>query len=176
MISLLTFARRSFIIGAFALVVLLGVVIWFDRADPIRDDGLTTYSDPGGRYKIYTVMVKNESRQDIKLQSVQVNDGEKPMIAKLGITYGSGHQVQYLGEQTDPATRFVELEASPIQPQASEEEILAIIANGKSTPTHYGIMFRYDDEPVQQITIRYTYYGLPKVKHIRSWFEFGVPF
>ncbi|TYP73967.1 hypothetical protein [Paenibacillus methanolicus] len=176
MIQLLPFTRRSFVIGACALAALLGVVIWFDRADPMRNDGLTTYTDPVGRFKIYTIMLMNESRHDIKLQSVQVNDGEMPMIAQLGVTYGSGHQVQYIGDQTDPAIRFMELRALPIRPKASEEEIRAIIADRSPTPTYYGVMFRYDREPVRQVTIRYTYYGLPKVKHIRSWFEFEVPF
>jgi hypothetical protein len=93
-----------------------------------------------------------------------------PALVQLGITYDSHHLVQFLGEQSDPATKLMDLLDSSIQPQLSAEEIQTILvskANSKKrTPIHYGVVVRYDKESLQDMTIRYTYLGFTKVKRI----------
>lgn len=62
--------------GALAVMVVIAAIIWYHRADPLIDNGLTVYTDPVGNYKVYTIEVVNRSESDIDIQSVTVN-GEK---------------------------------------------------------------------------------------------------
>src|SRR5690606_9844443 len=107
-------------------------------------EGLTTYTDNVGNYKVYTIMLKNNSSTDIDIQSVTVNGNMKPDLVQLGITYNSLHLVQYSGEQTSPATKFMDLHThSIIHPQLSQQKIQTIIENraksNQETPIFYGI-------------------------------------
>jgi hypothetical protein len=157
-------------VGAFLILAVIAAVIWYQRSDPLIYSGLTGYTDPDGNFKVYTIQVVNRSNSDIDIQSVTVNGETMPDLVQLGITYDSHHLVQFLGEQTDPATKLMDLHDASIQPQLSAEEIQTIlvsIANSKKrTPIHYGVVVRYDKESLQDMTIRYTYLGFNKVKRI----------
>lgn len=163
------------IVGAFVIVAVIAAIIWFQRSDPLIDNGLTVYTDPEGNGKVYTLEVINRSRSDIDIQSVTVNGGTAPDQIQLGITYDSNRLVQFFGEQTDPATKLMGLHDASIRPHRSAEEIRTILARNanseKRTPIHYGIVVRYDEGAVQEMTIRYTYLGFTKVKRIARWFD-----
>lgn len=163
------------IVGALFILVMIAAIIWYQRADPLLDNGLTVYTDPVGNYKVYTIEVVNRSESIIDIQSVTVNGKKMPDHVQLGITYDSGHLVQFLGDQTDPATKLMDLDDASIQPQLSKQEIRTVLASkvnsNKSTPIHYGIVVRYDEEPLQEVTIRYTYLGLTKEKRVTKWFD-----
>ncbi|RIX50249.1 hypothetical protein D3P08_20570 [Paenibacillus nanensis] len=61
-----------------------------------------------------------------------------------------------------------------IEPQLSGQEIQSALASStpqRSTPIHYGIVVRYDEEPLQEVTIRYSYLGFNKIKRITQWFD-----
>jgi hypothetical protein len=163
------------LVSTLIIIGIMGVSIWYYCADPLTDDGLTTYTDKSGNYNVYTIMLINKSRTDIDIQSVTVNGKMKPDLVQLGITYNSGHQVQFMGEQTDPATKFMDLHTESIHPQLSEQKIRTIIENktksNQKTPIHFGIAVRFDQQPLQEVTIRYKYLGLTKEKHITKWFR-----
>ncbi|TLS50786.1 hypothetical protein FE782_19000 [Paenibacillus antri] len=162
------------LVGAF-LIAAIAAAVWFQRSEPLIDNGLTIYEDPDGNGKVYTLEIVNGSNSDIDIQSVTVNGGTVPDRIQLGITYDSNRLVQFLGEQTDPATTLMGLHDASIQPQLSAEEIRTIVArktnSEKRTPIHYGLVVRYDQGAVQEMTIRYTYLGFAKVKRITQWFE-----
>ena len=162
-------------VGAFLILAMIAAVIWYQRSDPLISNGLTVYTDPDGNFKVYTIQVANRSKSDIDIQSVTVNGEKMPDLVQLGITYDSSHLVQFLGEQTDPATKLMDLHDASIQPQLSAEEIQTILvskANSKKrTPIYYGVVVRYDKESLQDMTIRYTYLGFTKVKRIIKGFD-----
>ncbi|MDQ0875882.1 hypothetical protein QFZ77_004541 [Paenibacillus sp. V4I3] len=170
-------SRLVAMIGALTVMVVIAVIIWYHRADPLNDNGLTVYTDPVGNFKVYTIEVVNRSESDIDIQSVTVNSEKMPNRVQLGITYNSGRLVQFLGDQTDPATKLMDLHDASIQSQLSDQEIRTILASkvnsNKQTPIHYGVVVRYDEEPLQEVTIRYTYLGFTKVKRVTKWFDFG---
>ncbi|RAP77225.1 hypothetical protein [Paenibacillus montanisoli] len=158
------------IVSALFILGVIAAIIWYQRADPLIYNGITIYTDPGGKNKVYTIEIGNRSGTEIKLQHVTVNDRKKPDLVQLGITYNSSHLVQFMGNQTDPATKIMDLQDAPIHPQLSAKKIRAVLASNvnsnKSTPIHYGIVVRYDQEPLQEVTIRYDYLGFTKVKHV----------
>lgn len=160
-------------ISALFLLGVMAAFAWYQRTDPLVDNGLTIYTDPVDKYKVFTIEVVNRGRTAIDIESVTVNGKRKPDLAQLGITYDSGHLVQYMGDQTDPATKFMNLHDASIFPQLSDEKIQALLASkpnsNKPTPVHYGIIVRYDQEPLQDVTIRYTYLGFTKVKRVTKW-------
>ncbi|WP_168118635.1 hypothetical protein [Paenibacillus sp. HB172176] len=164
-------------LAAVCVVLVLGVIaaiLWYQRADPLLNNGLTTFSSPEGK-KIYTIELVNASDSDIDIRSISVNGGKQPDFAKLGITYDSEQTVQYFGDQTDPATEIMELHEAAIEPQLSREEKQAVFASNATskqhTPIHYGVVVQYDKEPIREVTIRYTYLGFTKEKRITNWFD-----
>ncbi|SDX05341.1 hypothetical protein [Paenibacillus sp. CF384] len=169
---------KSLLVTLVSALIIIGVIsvsIWYYRADPLVDDGVTTYTDIDGNYHVYTIMLINKSRTDINIQSVTVNGKMKPDLVQLGISYNTGHQVQFMGEKTDPATTFMDVHNQSIRPQLSSQKIRTIIENkansNQKTPIYYGIAIRFDQQPLEEVTIRYTYLGLTKEKHITRWFE-----
>jgi len=168
-------SRLVMIVLACVLVAVITALVWYIRTDPLMDDGLTTYTDPVDQHKVYTVELVNLSRFDIHIQSVTVNNGMKPDFAQLGVTYDSGHLVQYMGDQTDPNTKFMDFHEFSIQPRLTEQELRNIFANKenakKPTPIYYGVAIRYDSAPVKEVTVKYSYLGLTKTKEITRWFE-----
>lgn len=158
------------LVSAFIVIGVIGVSIWYNQTDPLMDDGLTTYTDPVDQHKVYTIMLINKSSTDIDIQSVTVNGKMKPDFVQLGITYNSDHMVQYVGEETFPATKFMDLHTESIHPKLSDQKVRTIFENkaksNQRTPIHYGIAVRFDQHPLKKVTIRYKYLGLTKEKHI----------
>ncbi|MCR2807147.1 hypothetical protein [Paenibacillus soyae] len=161
--------------GAFILVAAIAAVIWYQRADPLDDTGLTVYTNSADMYKAYTVEIVNKSKSAIDILSVTVNDGQTPDYARLGITYDSPHLVQFFEEETDPATQIMELHDATIEPQLPSKDMTAAIMNKDNekepTPIHYGIVIRYDKDPIQEVKNRYRYLGFTKVKRVKHWFR-----
>lgn len=163
------------LVVAFIFLAIIVVIMWYLQADPLIDNGLSEYTAPDGNMKAYTIELVNNGSSDIDIQSVTVNGGNIPDLVQLGITYNSGHLVQYWGEQTDPATKIMDLHEASIHPKLSPEEIQNVFANLETsktqTPIHYGVVVRYDKEPIQEVTIRYTYLRFTKEKRITKWFD-----
>ncbi|MDQ6420403.1 hypothetical protein RB620_13240 [Paenibacillus sp. LHD-117] len=128
------------IVGALFIFTVIAAIIWYQRSDPFIDNGLTVYTDPVDNYKVYTIEVFNKSKSDIDIQSVTVNGEKIPDYIQLGISY-SGRLVQFFGDQTDPATKLMDLQDASIQPQLSAQEIQAILSGKvnlkKPTPIYY---------------------------------------
>ncbi|REK75090.1 hypothetical protein [Paenibacillus paeoniae] len=159
-------------VGALLILAIIATIIWYQRTEPLMDDGLTVYQNPDSKIKFYTMMIVNKSNSTIDIQRVTVNGEKIPDNVQLGITFDSGRLVQYLGDETYPATKMMNLHDASILPQLPVQEIGAIIASEvkKHTPIHYGIVVRYDQEAIQEMTIRFTYLGFTKTKRITKWF------
>ncbi|HZG84102.1 hypothetical protein [Paenibacillus sp.] len=168
------FYRLLLMVGALMILLVTATIIWYLRSDPLISNGLTIYTDPNGN-KVYSIQVVNRSKSDIKLQSVKVNGAAIPDHVQLGITFNSSRLVQFLGAETDPNTKVMDLNAASIRPQLSATDMQTIFAgkmnSKKLTPIHYGVIVRYDKEPIQEVTIRYSYLGFTKVKRITHWFD-----
>lgn len=154
-----------------AILVILLIVgtgsVWLShsRKEPLITNGTGLYNGANGTL-FHVVELQNKSQRDIKLTGVTVNGGHIPDVAQLGITYDSGHIVQYMGERTDPATTFMELDAAAIHPRLKTKEVQQVIQAKKNTPIHYGVLVKYDKEPVREIFIHYTYMGFAKTLHV----------
>jgi hypothetical protein len=55
----------------------------------------------------------------------------------------------------DPATQFMDLSASSIYPALSQEEFHAALEKKEHTPMQYGLRIRYENQPIQNVTITY---------------------
>ena len=166
--------RRLLFVGALLILGVTAASICYLRSDPLISNGLSVFTDPNGN-KVYTIEIINRSSSDIKLQSVTVNGAATPDFVRLGIAFDTGRMVQYMGAETDPNTKLMDLSAAVIQPRLSAGEMQSILAgklNTKEpTPIHYGIVVRYDKAPIREVTIRYRYLGFTKVKRITEWFD-----
>ncbi len=159
--------RRYFSYKMAAVLVAVLIIgagsVWvsFSRKEPLIQNGAGLYTEADGA-EFHVVELLNTSQRDIKLTGVTVNGSHLPDVAQLGITYDSGHIVQYMGENTDPATKFMELDEAAIHPRLKAEKVQQVIQQKANTPIHYGVLVRYDKEPVLEIAIHYTYMGFNK--------------
>ncbi|MBP3962813.1 hypothetical protein [Paenibacillus lignilyticus] len=164
---LLKISRIVPIIGALIILVIVAGTIWYQRAEPLMNTGFTVFTDAVSKDKYYTIEVVNKSQTNIDIQSVTVNGKQVPDSAQLGITYDSNHLVQFAGDQTDPATKVMDLHDASIAPQLFGEEVHAVLtgkeSSGHRTPIHYGIIIKFSEEAIQEVTIRYRYLGFTKV-------------
>lgn len=148
-----------------------GAVWWYVSSDPLVSDGLSSYQI--GQERGVVLQISNEGYGNIKLLSVEVNGQTPPTPVSLGIAYDTGQFVQVLPDP-HPHIRFMDLQASPIYPKPSPEEMKEALNKQENTPIHYGIRIIYDEEqPIRSVTIRYKYLGFTKTAKITKWFEYS---
>lgn len=156
----------------FALILLLSGVVFYtfvQYSNPIQIDG-GSWTTEGKKEIVYQFY--NKGLTSITIKEVTVNNGKKPIALALGISY-SGRLVQPVtGDPRldDPRTKFMKIDAVPIYPRLNPNEINAAIHRKDNIPIYYGIKMAYK-EPIESITVKYTYFGLPVTKKINleSW-------
>jgi hypothetical protein len=142
-------------VGLFILIGLaISVTVWYRMTDPLVNNGLQRINNEDGQVEEYVVELSNEGYQKIDIMNVKVNGEDRSDVVQLGISYDSGHTVLVLSSP-DPATQFMDLSASSIYPALSQEEFHAALEKKEHTPMQYGLRIRYENQPIQNVTITY---------------------
>lgn len=146
--------RRLGYMGLGLLLSAIMLYLLFLRPTPIKVGGFTSFT--GENTVIFELI--NKEFADVELLDVQVNDGRKPAKAELGISY-SLHLVGGSSLDEDPDIEFVDIRKMPIQPELMPDEKRAALDRGSRVPLNYGIRL-YNDEPINQIEMKYKYWGI----------------
>lgn len=136
------------------LIILLGLgltFIFFLNSKPLQIGGYSEYSNSEDK-KIYIELVNN-GWFDIHLKEVLVN--KKPSEIKLVISY-TGQMVS-AGIEDDPLTKSINIDAAPIHPKLTVEEVEEAIKT-KTTPIDYGLGIN-NEEVIENIMIKYKCLG-----------------
>ncbi|GGI11657.1 hypothetical protein [Gottfriedia solisilvae] len=164
--------KKSIIIIVFTSFLLLAGVVFYtfvQYSNPIQIDG-GSWTTEGKKEIVYQFY--NKGLRRITIKEVTVNHGKKPNGLALGISYG-GRLVQPVTDDPDDQwgrIKFVKIDAVPVYPRLNPNEINEAIHRKDNTLIYYGIKMEYK-EPIQSITVKYTYFGLPVTKKIKleSW-------
>lgn len=161
----------------FASILLLVGVAFFSfyrlvyASNPIEIEGYSWNTMTEGK-TVIVLQFHNKGRKDITLKDITFNQGKKPKELALGISY-SGQLVQpATGDprMDDPRTKFMNIDAAPIHPRLSPNEINEAIKRKDNTPIYYGIKVEFYQEPIKSMTIKYTYFGVLVTKKINLEF------
>ncbi|WP_426454000.1 hypothetical protein ACP26L_16135 [Paenibacillus sp. S-38] len=144
-------------------------LMWLAVTEPLQSTGLDTVEHREEGYTEYVIGLENAGVGAIELLSVTVNGTEAPDLAQLGISYDSAHLVQVMPEP-EPAIRFMELNAAPINPKLTPEQMREALELKFNTPISYGLRLRLDEAPITRVTVRYRYLGFSKTAVITRWF------
>ncbi len=146
--------RRLGYMGLGLLLSAIMLYLLFLRPTPIKVGGFTSFA--GENTIIFEVI--NEGFSDVELLDVRVNDGQKPAKAELGVSY-SLHLVGGGGLDEDSEIEFVDIREVPLKPELMSDEKRAALDQGSRIPLNYGVRL-YNDEPVNQIEVKYRYWGI----------------
>jgi hypothetical protein len=164
---------KNIIIGMCFFIItglFISILTWYRITDPLANYGISDFNYQDGKQKEYVIELSNEGYGKIDILSVNINGDDKPDKVQLGVTYDSGHMVQVLSFPV-PAIVFMDLKASSIFPELTEEEFNAAMEKKVHTPMEYGLRIRYEKKSIQSVTIKYKYLGFTKVKKITRWFN-----
>jgi hypothetical protein len=139
-------------------VVFLGLIYF---SNPIVINGSSTYEDMNGNKEI-VFHLDNEGINKVLIKEVLINN----QVGKvdLGISYDTSHIVQ--SGTDNESIKFVDLGEEFVNPRLSSDQVIDAINKKENTPIQYGIRIKDFKEPIETITIKYKYFGLPISKEI----------
>jgi hypothetical protein len=148
-------SRIKIIIISF-LILLICVYTYLKFNPPLQSLG---YSWNPKDSSLVVVNIYNKGFAHANLKEVIVNEENQPQIAQLGISLTNGLVDLYSYRTVEEGFSFHEIDAYPITPNNK------INQDSKDSIKHYGLVVDYD-YPIEKITIKYTYLGLPLTKEI----------
>jgi hypothetical protein len=130
-------------------------------SNPIVINGSSTYEDMNENKEI-VFHFDNEGINKVLIKEVLINN----QVGKvdLGISYDTSHIVQ--SGTDNESIKFVDLGEEFVNPRLSSDQVLDALNKKENTPIHYGIRIRNYKEPIEFISIKYKYFGLPVSKEI----------
>lgn len=169
----LKWISKKMVMGTSLFIIvglLISMTVWYQITEPLVNNGLQQVNNEDGQTHEYVLELSNEGYVKIDILSVKINGEDQSDLAQLGIAYDSGRMVQVLPTH-DPDLQFMDLKASSIYPALSQDEFKAALAKKEHTPMQYGLRLRYDNQSIQNVTIKYKYFGFTKEKNITKWFN-----
>ncbi|ALC91730.1 hypothetical protein AM500_19545 [Bacillus sp. FJAT-18017] len=140
------------------LVVFLGLIYF---SNPITINGSSTYEDMNGNKEI-VFHLDNEGISKVLIKEVLINN----QVGKvdLGISYDTSHIVQ--SGTDNESIKFVDFGEEFVNPRLSSDQVIDALNKKENTPIQYGIRIKNFKQPIEFITIKYKYFGLPVSKEI----------
>ncbi|WP_043932926.1 hypothetical protein [Bacillus sp. EB01] len=140
------------------LVAFLGFIY---LSNPIVINGSSTYEDTNENIEI-VFHLDNEGINKVLIKEVRINN----QVGKvdLGISYDTSDIVQ--SGTDNESIKFVDLGEEFVNPRLSSDQVIDALNKKENTPIQYGIRIKNFKEPIEFITIKYKYFGLPVSKEI----------
>ncbi|OCA84402.1 hypothetical protein A8F94_17020 [Bacillus sp. FJAT-27225] len=148
-------------------IILTGTIVLFlgfiYLSNPIVLNGSSTYEDPNGSRDI-VFHLYNEGISKVSIKKVLINNQVDNKKVDLGISYDTPQIVQ--SGTRNEMIKFFELGDVFVNPRIQSNQVKDALNKKEMTPIHYGIRIKNFTEPIESITIKYKYLGLPITKEI----------
>jgi hypothetical protein len=143
--------------------LLLGAAlfIWYMKANPpLYSSGWSTNNYPDKQGVI--IEISNKGFAGLKIEKVYINGNETPEAAELGISKTDA-LVQMFSqcENNSLGISYHKLNEYKIMPDSMLEQNRNTPGNDKELVKHYGIYVQNFGRPIESISIKYSYLGIP---------------
>lgn len=151
--------------GIILLILVAGVslFLWYIKANPplnIMSWGTVDYTDNQGLRGI-EITIENNGFMSLRLEKVYINENETPEAAELGISRIAMVQMLTPNENSEKGISFHKLDEFPVKPQLTPKQTEKLSSQDKKVINNYGIWVQNFDKPIDKITIKYRYLGMP---------------
>ncbi|WP_100333407.1 hypothetical protein [Bacillus alkalisoli] len=113
--------------------------------------------------------IENNGKKELVIQELYINDEKKHTNVTLGISYDS---IQYVQEGTNNSNIiFHTIDEKAVLPKINYKNVIEVIELKNMTPISYGIRIMDYQQPIDTISIKYKYYGIPITKkyNVSNW-------
>lgn len=142
----------------------IGFIGFIYQSNPITLYGSSIYKDSNGNNEIVFDFY-NEGILKVKIKEVLIPNQSSNQLVDLGISYDNSHAVQ--SNTDNELIKFYPFGEKFVLTKKSRDEIADAHERKQMTPMSYGIRVNNFKEPMEYITIKYTYFGIPVSKDIQ---------
>lgn len=151
--------------GITIIILLIGIslFVWYLIVNPplyISGWGTTFYPDNRELQGI-VVNIHNKGFTALRLEKVYINENEVPEVVELGISKTFSLVQRFTpSEDEKNGISFHKLDEFEIRVDLTPRQ-KQDLSNDKDVIKHYGVWFQTSGKPVDKVTIKYRYLGIP---------------
>ncbi|WLD94490.1 hypothetical protein [Alkalihalobacillus sp. AL-G] len=150
--------NKTVIIITFIVIVVLGFTMFLKMNPPLHSSGQSLNKELNPF--TFVAEIDNKGFADIKLKEILVNSNENAYKVELGISRSNGLITISEVRDTSEGISFHEISDYPIKTPPESKYV-----GDFDTIRHYAIVVYYN-EGVKDITVKYSYLGIPFEKKI----------